>query len=88
VGLAVVARALLLQTVVARIVVLQNVVRSAVVAQAAVLKNVAVPVSIGSGDTQWKPVLDPVLGSDIWTRTPIWPQELIFPGIISVRHSS
>jgi hypothetical protein len=60
-----VARALLLQTVVARIVVLQNVVRSAVVARAVALKSVVVPVSIGSSDTQWEPVLDPVLGSHI-----------------------
>jgi hypothetical protein len=28
------------------------------------------------------------LGVHIWTRTPIWPLELIFPRIISVHHSS
>ena len=42
---------------------------------------------IGSGDTQLEPVSG-AFGVHIWTRTPVWPLELIFSGIISVCHSS
>jgi hypothetical protein len=75
----VVVQQVVMLQVVEEIVVQQIVVEEVVVLQA----NQSAPVTL-SGSQFWVPFW----GVHIWTRTPIWPLELIFPGIVSVRYSS